>query len=84
MILATNMILTVTRTGYICVGASKFLDDYAAVWKSIVMKRNISSVMKKFFSDGAFVLQSTVGLASFLCKERRHLYNLHKPYFVFM
>lgn len=53
MSLSTIILLTVVKTGYVCGGANIVHEDYDAVQKSIVIKRNIFNVAQKVFADGA-------------------------------
>lgn len=54
MDLPSNIILTVVKTG--CIRGWKHIgaEDYDAVRRSNVMKRNIFSVLQTVFADGAF------------------------------
>lgn len=50
----TNTTLTVLSTGYIHSGENNVFEDYDAVKKSTVKKKNISNVLQKVSADSAF------------------------------
>lgn len=54
MAIPTKVILAVVENSYICGGANIVFDDYDFIWKSFVMKRNITNLMQRVFADSGF------------------------------
>lgn len=54
MALPTNILLTLVKANFFCGRENIVLDEYDAVQKSVVIERNIFSVIQVVFADGPF------------------------------
>lgn len=72
--LPTSTILTVVKTDHICGAANTVLKNYDAVWKSIVMNKNISSVLQRVSADGTLSLTKGRRFSVVLVKGKGVLY----------